>query len=185
MHTRTVSRAALLALFVAACSESPAPMELDPQFDFANGPSDLANVDRSQDNTQLLGFYDPESDLTVYVAAYSPICGTPDTGFHTTTQDAGGMQGAVNRLEKGRMFISLFQGPSGECGTPIGEGVGQLMFADNDFWSTGTRTNRVGWRINAKLELVHGGTASLVAVFKFLKREGQTVRETSFIRLTR
>ena len=189
MHTRSLSRAALLAFLVAACSESPTQPSRDkPQFDYANGPADLANVVRQPYGLQGVGFYDAGTDLWIFAAPFSPACGTDYTAFlNTTVQDAGVLKGAVNTLEMGRLFLSVFRGYAAGtmcASTLVGTGVGRFMYVDNDKQASGTRTNTWSWRMNGQLQLEDGSTASLVATFRFTARDGQTLEHAHVIRLT-
>lgn len=191
MPARSLSRAALLVLLVAACSESPTRPENDARFDFINGPADLTNLERTPYGIQGIGFYDGETNLLLYAAPHYPACGPVyEAVSHTSVQDVGLLRKVINTLEMGRLYLYLYQGNPGtmRCGaTPapiLAEGMGRFMHLDNDAQATGTRRNTFSWHLNGQVQFADESTALVAMVSRVLSRDGQYVEQAHNFRLT-
>lgn len=151
-------------------------------FNFLNGPSDLINVIRFEDQVAF-NVRDSETDLLAVAGLPADptdafFCGGP-SGFQLMAlQFVGQLQEVFHALVIGDDVnlhvyqLSTFTGPC--TATPSAVGRGSLRLTDNDVFVSLTRTNSFGGRMVGTVEhLASGERLHLTAVGRMqIKRDG-------------
>lgn len=174
MSARHAVALALLAVSVTACDGTPtaALEELPPvRFDFLNGPDDLPNVFRTATNA---GFSVPDPSTGYIAIAGLP---TPPTSltrcggtmpFQTSSElTEGELKEVLHDLRMGsdlNVFVYQIATFRGICAsTPFASGIGHAIRTDNDLFTTFTRTNSFGLRIQGRVQDAAGQSYHLDA----------------------
>lgn len=168
----------VLTAFALGCADrSPTSPETsqEPVLDFTNGPSDLANVFRFEDQL-LFAIGDAETDLLVwYGLTENPAdlieCGGTEGFDLASFQIVGDLTGVFKFLAKGEGHLHVYQLSTFTdfcTSVPLGQGTGRIILNDNDLDVSGTGTNSFGGRINGRVTLAAGGTAHVIGEFRFL-----------------
>lgn len=182
---RSLALAALIPALFLACSDVPAgpdPAPAAPRFNFLNGPSQLPNVVRYQDQFFVF-IFDPETGLIALAGAPDDpreafLCpGGTEPFALVAVQDAGLIQDVIHALVVGpevNLHVYDFATFTNACvSTPIAQGTGRVMYTDNDRFATGSRTNAWGFRMHGEVTLASNGDAHLVAHNRFTFRDGE------------
>ena len=160
-----VRTAALALLIVAvACDEPPTAIANRPAAvvhrDFLNGPDDLPNVFRTATNAGF-SMRDPSTGYIVMAGLPTPpssltFCGGT-MSFQTSSElTEGELSDVLHDLRMGsdlNMFVYRIAGFAGVCAsTPFATGIGHAIRTDNDLFTTFTRTNSFGLRIDGVVQ---------------------------------
>ena len=185
MKLRTLATVSLLVPSLAVACDQPAAVTtkaLNPQFDFTNGPSDLANVFRGD---SILLFVWPDYTTNLVIAVNAPPggvssvrrCGGTVRPAPQPVQTVGEMQDVMRQLRLLRdVNIHVYSPvPAGFSGfmslcnaTPIAAGTGNLTSTDNDRMVTGNGANAFGFRAEGTVDVAAGGSARVLAELQML-----------------
>ena len=180
---------ALLSAMVLACADTPpvgpVPNGPEPQFDFTNGPGELPNVIRFEEEGGVGVIYDSETDLLLLVGlpenpADAFDCGGTEPFDQNTVQVVGILREVFKVLLKSDVHLHVYQGATfdGFCSSvPLAQGTGRLILNDNDAAVSGTRANSFGASVNGSVMLESGGTAQVSAHVRFLIHQDGTFEE--------
>jgi len=183
-------RPLFLPLLALACSGDPtAPRtaDLHPSFAVASSAAE-PNVIRFSDQFAV-AIFDPETDLVAIAGLpadpmQSVACGGTEPFAFADFQFVGVLQDAIKALVKGdpvNLHVYRFSTFEDICvSTPIAQGVGRVMYTDNDIFFTGGGNNAWGFRMEGPVTLASGGTSNLMAHNRF-----QIMPDGSFRRIFR
>jgi hypothetical protein len=186
-----VAAVAVLGVIALGCMDEPptghVPDPAEPRFDFTNGPSDLPNVIRFEEEGGVGVIYDPETDLLLLVGlpenpADAFDCGGTEPFDRNAVQVVGILREVFKVLLKSEPHLHVYQGSTftGFCSSvPLAQGMGRLILNDNDAAVSGTRTNSFGASVTGQVTFASGGTAQLSAHVHFLIARDGTFREVS------
>ena len=167
-------RAITLALLtVAACDRPPTAVTERPpvNLDFLNGPEDLPNVFRTAVNAGF-SMRDPSTGYIVMAGLPTPpqsltICGGTMAVQTSSEMTEGELSGVLHDLRMGsdlNVFVYRIAGFSGICAsTPFASGSGHAIRTDNDLFTSLTRTNSFGLRIQGTVQDAAGQSYRLNA----------------------
>lgn len=190
MSLRIAAPSLAIAAVLACAGDPTHPSPLSPPSTLAAAitAADAPNVWRYQAQF-IFGIQDPVTDLFA-------IAGLPDHPFQALDcggsepyaiadfQESGVQQDVIHALVKGSdVNLDVYQRStfSGFCTSlPIAHGTGRMMYNDNDAYVTGSGSNAWGYKMEGQVELVSGGSASLMAHNRF-----QILPDGSFRRIFR
>ena len=166
---------AVLALLtiVVACDRPPTAVVGRPavHMDFLNGPDDLPNVFRTATNAGF-AMRDPSTGYIVMAGLPTPpssliFCGGTVL-FQTSSELTDGeLKDVLHDLRMGsdlNVFIYQIATFRGVCAsTPFASGIGHAIRTDNDLFTTLTRTNSFGMRIQGVVQDAAGQSYRLDA----------------------
>jgi len=173
---RLLSSAVCAALLLLTGYEAPAAAA-GPGF--LNGPSILPNVFRFEDETWV-GLGDDSTGLAAFAGLPADPAEICADSFHLNVmafQTVGQLQAVFHVLILGDdVNIVVYElsdllpvtALSDLCNaTPIAAGTGRLVYTDNDYDVSGTRTNSFGAEFHGTLQdLEHGGPVHLRAAYR-------------------
>jgi hypothetical protein len=170
----TVHAVALALLTVAvACDRSPTAIVGRPpvHMDFLNGPDDLPNVFRTATNAGF-SMRDPSTGYIAMAGLPTPptsltFCGGT-VSFQTSSElTEGQLKDVLHDLRIGsdlNVFIYQIATFRGVCAsTPFASGIGHAIRTDNDLFTTFTRTNSFGLRMQGVVQDAAGQSYRLDA----------------------
>jgi hypothetical protein len=166
----------LVSSFALACavdSTSPPRALLQPRLDVTVAAPEFPNVVRFQDQF-VFAIADPETDL--FAIAGLPDdptqeigCGGSEPYAIVDFQFVG--QDVIRALAKGDdVNLDVYRRSTfvSSCvSTPIAEGIGRVVYVDNDAFITGVGGNSWGFNMEGDVTLVGGGRAHLLAHNRF------------------
>src|SRR5262245_6115344 len=163
----------LLAVAVAACDRPPtAVVELPPvHMDFLNGPDDLPIVFRTATNAGF-AMRDPSTGYIAMAGLPTPpssitLCGGTMPFQTSSEMTEGELSGVLHDLRMGSdlsVFVYKIAGFRGVCAsTPFASGTGHAIRTDNDLFTSLTRTNSFGTRIQGVVQDAAGQSYRLNA----------------------
>ena len=164
---------ALLTVTVAACDQAPTAIAGRPpiRMDFLNGPDDLPNVFRTATNAGF-SMRDPSTGYIAMAGLPTPPSSITRCGgtmpFQTSSElTEGELKDVLHDLRMGsdlNVFVYQIATFSGVCtSTPFASGIGHAIRTDNDLFTSLTRTNSFGMRIQGKLQDAAGQSYRLDA----------------------
>ena len=164
---------ALLTVAVTACDQPPtAVVEVPPvNLDFLNGPDDLPNVFRTPVSAGF-SMRDPSTGYIVMAGLPTPpqsltICGGTMPVQTSSEMTEGELSGVLHDLRMGsdlNVFVYQIAGFRGICAsTPFASGSGHAIRTDNDLFTSLTRTNSFGLRIQGGVQDAAGQSYRLNA----------------------
>jgi len=164
---------ALLTVAVTACDQPlTAVVEVPPvNLDFLNGPDDLPNVFRTAVSAGF-SMRDPSTGYIVMAGLPTPpqsltICGGTMPVQTSSEMTEGELSGVLHDLRMGsdlNVFVYQIAGFRGICAsTPFASGSGHAIRTDNDLFTSLTRTNSFGLRIQGGVQDAAGQTYRLNA----------------------
>jgi len=167
--------AALLALLTVAvaCDRAPTAVMARPaaHMDFLNGPDDLPNVFRTATNAGF-SMRDPSTGYIAMAGLPNPPTSLTFCGgsvlFQTSSElTEGQLKDVLHDLRMGsdlNVFIYRIATFRGVCAsTPFASGVGHAIRTDNDLFTTFTRTNSFGLRMQGTVQDAAGQSYHLDA----------------------
>jgi len=168
-----VHTVALALLAVAACDRPPTTVvELPPaHLDFLNGPDDLPNVFRTAVSAGF-SMRDPSTGYIVMAGLPTPpssltICGGTMPVQTSSEMTEGELSGVLHDLRMGsdlNVFVYQIATFRGICAsTPFASGIGHAIRTDNDLFTSLTRTNSFGMRIQGVVQDAAGQSYRLNA----------------------
>ena len=164
---------ALCTVALAACDQPPTAIrELPPvRLDFLNGPDDLPNVFRTATNAGF-SMRDPSTGYIAMAGLPNPpssltFCGGT-VPFQTSSElTEGELKDVLHDLRMGsdlNVFVYQIATFRGVCAsTPFASGIGHAIRTDNDLFTTFTRTNSFGLRIQGVVQDAAGQSYRLNA----------------------
>jgi hypothetical protein len=174
---RSLALAPAIAALLLACSDAPGgSTPFAPEFNFLNGPSELPNVFRFEDQFVAL-IFDPQTGLVALAGAPAdPAAAVPCGGSEPFAvvqfQDAGQIRAVIHSLVVGPEVnlhvydLATFINPC--VSTPIAQGTGRFMYTDNDVFVTGSGADAFGFRMHGEVTLTSGESAHLEAHNRFI-----------------
>ena len=164
---------ALLTVAVARCDQPPTAVVELPRvhLDFLNGPDDLPNVFRTATNAGF-SMRDPSTGYIVMAGLPTPpsaltICGGTMPVQTSSEMTEGELSGVLHDLRMGsdlNVFVYQIATFRGICAsTPFAQGIGHAIRTDNDLFTSLTRTNSFGLRIQGVVQDAAGQSYRLNA----------------------
>lgn len=189
MHRIPIFVAALIVLACSVDSTAPSQRSLrvgSPAAAIESAAPEFPNVVRFG-SEYAFGIQDPETNLLAWAGLpYNPkdYCSGSQPFTTAEFQYVGFYQDAIKILmATDHVNLHVYERSSfqGFCiSDPIAQGIGRMMYIDNDGFFTGHAANAWGFRMGGSVSLVAGGTANLEAHNRF-----QVLPDGSFRRIFR
>ena len=179
-HKAEATALALLGTLAIACGDGATPATGPdapaPAFDFTNGPAELPNVIRLEEQGGVGVIFDAERDLLLFVGlpedpTDAVDCGGTEPFATNSVQIIGLLQEVLMVLVKSEPNLHVYQASTFTdfcTSEPIAVGQGRLVVTDNDILVSGTRTNSFGANVTGQVALASGGTATVSAHARFV-----------------
>lgn len=188
----------VLGALILGCAEALptgfSPGRPAPQYNFSNGPAELANVFRFEDIVGGGFILDPEADLILWVGlpenpADASVCSGAEDFDPGDIQLVGLLREVLQVLIQAEVHIHIYRLStfSDFCtDAPLAQGFGRFILNDNDVTVSGARTNSFGVQVTGPVTLAVGGTAQVSAHARFLiDQDGSFTVATSDVHLSR